>query len=175
MNDKRLYNLLNWSRKLTATMLSFSQQLIKRKFSRQLLIITILISLTACGTVATAPIEFAPTGNIIQQAIAFQLRQQLNPLSQQLNTNRPDLEIGQINVKDIESIIIAELPTYHLQGTYNLKLILPRQEVQQKNNNFEIYLQRQAERKTWRLLSKDNKNLSDNIQWKSYLIRDQES
>ncbi|WP_416245478.1 hypothetical protein [Crocosphaera sp. XPORK-15E] len=133
----------------------------------------LLIFLTACGT-ATAPIEFAPDGDIIQQAIRLQLSQRLNPLSQQLNTKHPQLEIGQINVKNIDSIVVSELPTYHLQGTYNLKLILPRQQVNQKNNQFEIYLQRQAEGKTWRLLSKDNKKASEELSWKSYLITAQE-
>ena len=169
MNDNPLSNLRNWLQFFVKNFLGFSKRAKDKSLRMRLLAIVIFISLTACAGATSAPLEFAPNGDIIQQAIAQQLHQQLNPLSQQLNTAHPDLDIGQINVKKIESVVISELPTYHLQGTYHLKLILPHQIVEQKNNHFNIYLQRQAEGKTWRLLSKDNK-ASDETQWKSYLV-----
>ncbi len=145
----------------------------KKPLIRGSLIILCSLVLNACQT-ATVPLEFAPDGNIVQKAIALQLSQRLNPLSQQLNTQKPQLDIGNINVKNIDRVVISELPTYHLQGTYNLQLILPRQKVKQNKNKFDVYLQRQAEGKTWRLLSKENKTSIEESPWKSYLIMSQE-
>ncbi|CCQ66161.1 hypothetical protein CWATWH0402_1477 [Crocosphaera watsonii WH 0402] len=125
--------------------------------------------LTACQSSAV-PLEFAPDGKIVQQAIALQLEQRLNPLSEQLKTTKPRLNINNINVQNIDTVTIGDLPSYHLTGTYNLKLILPRQEIKQNKNKFDVYLQRQAEGKTWRLLSKDNKTSKQESVWKSYLI-----
>ncbi|EAZ92876.1 hypothetical protein CY0110_22307 [Crocosphaera chwakensis CCY0110] len=141
----------------------------KQDLIKGLLVIFFSLLLTACQS-KTVPLEFAPDGNIVKQAITLQLSQRLNPLSQQLNTQKPQLYISNINVKKIDPVTISNLPSYHLTGTYNLKLILPSQEVKQNNNKFEVYLQRQAEGKTWRLLSKDNKTSHQKSTWKSYLI-----
>ncbi len=149
-----LFSLLPWKK----------QDLIKG-----LLVIFCLWVLTACQG-GTVPLEFAPDGKIIQQAIALQIKQRLNPLSQQLKTEKPQLNISHITVKNIDPVTISNLPSYHLTGTYDLRLILPRQEIKQTQNQFEVYLQRQAEGKTWRLLSKDNKKSTETSSWKSYLI-----
>lgn len=141
----------------------------KQDLIKGLLVIFFSCVLTACQT-TSVPLEFAPDGNVVQQAIALQLNQRLTPLSQQLKTQKPQLDISNINVKKIDPVTIANLPSYHLTGTYNLKLILPRQQVKQNNNKFDVYLQRQAEGKTWRLLSKDNKTSEQESPWKSYLI-----
>ncbi|MDJ0843601.1 hypothetical protein [Crocosphaera sp.] len=143
----------------------------KQDLIKVLLLVFFLLVLTACQT-TTVPLEFAPDANIVQQAIALQLNQRLTPLSEQLKTEKPQLDISNINVKKIDPVTIANLPSYHLTGTYNLKLILPRQKVKQINNKFDVYLQRQAEGKTWRLLSKDNKTSREESIWKSYLIID---
>ncbi len=143
----------------------------KKSLITGILIIFSSLTLTACQT-ATVPLEFAPDGQIVKAAIALQLGQRLNPLSEQLNTEKPNLDISNINVKNIDTVTISNLPSYHLTGTYNLKLILPRQQVKQNQNKFDIYLQRQAEGKTWRLLSKDNQISSGEVSWKSYLIRE---
>lgn len=143
----------------------------KQDLIKGLLLFFFLLVLTACQT-TNVPLEFAPDGNIVQQAIALQLNQRLTPLSEQLKTEKPQLDISNINVKKIDPVTIANLPSYHLTGTYNLKLILPRQKVKQSNNKFDVYLQRQAEGKTWRLLSKDNKTSREESIWKSYLIID---
>ncbi len=141
----------------------------KQDLIKGLLVIFFSLVLTACQT-SSVPLEFAPDGKIVQQAIALQLKQRLNPLSEQLKTQKPQLNISNINVKTIEPITITNLPSYHLTGTYNLKLILPRQAIKQTKNQFDVYLQRQAEGKTWRLLSKDNKTSTETSSWKSYLI-----
>ncbi len=141
----------------------------KQDLIKGLLVIFFSLILTACQT-STVPLEFAPDGKIVQEAIVLQLKQRLNPLSEQLKTETPQLNISNITVKTIEPITITNLPSYHLTGTYNLRLILPRQNIKQTKNQFDVYLQRQAEGKTWRLLSKDNKTSTTKVSWKSYLI-----
>ena len=143
----------------------------KQDLIKGLLVIFFAFVITACQN-STVPLEFAPDGQIVQEAIALQLSQRLNPLSEQLNTAKPQLNISNINVKKIDPVTITNLPSYHLKGTYNLRLILPRQEIKQTKNKFDVYLQRQAEGKTWRLLSKDNKTSNQDSVWKSYLIID---
>lgn len=128
----------------------------------------LIILLTACNS-AKPPLEFAPDSELIQKAIALQLSQTEAHLSKQLNAVRPELEIYQIRVKTIDPVFIEALPSYHLQGIYNLKLKLPLQEAKQKNNRFDIYLQRQIEGKSWRLL-RQQVNSGGESQWLSYLI-----
>jgi hypothetical protein len=140
----------------------------KERWDKSFIAAILLILLTACST-PTPPLEFAPDGDIIQKAIALQLSQTQQRLSQQLNASRPKLEINQINVKKIEPIVVANLAAYHLSGTYYLTLRLPRQKVKQSNNYFDIYLQRQIEGKTWRLLKREVDS-SQKTQWSSYLI-----
>ncbi|BAP18518.1 hypothetical protein [cyanobacterium endosymbiont of Epithemia turgida] len=135
---------------------------------------TILISLSslivACNS-PTPPTEFAPDGEIVEKAIVLQLSQNFQSLSNQLNTTPPQLKINQIQVKQLDSILVEQLFTYHLQGTYNLKLMFSRQIKEQKKNRFDIYLQRQIEGETWRLLKREYNLSYETTQWKSYLIR----
>jgi len=130
----------------------------------------LLILLTACSSPAP-PTELAPDPEIIQKAIALQLNLTQTLLTQQLKASTPDLEITQINVNKLEPVYIAQLPAFHLQGNYNLTIKLPHQQVNQKNNPFEIYIQRQIEGKTWRLLRRETKNTDPEPKWYSYLIR----
>jgi hypothetical protein len=115
------------------------------------IIFVFLFFLNAC-TITAPPLEFTPNGDIINKAIMIQLNQTQTNLSKKLNAPFPQLEISQINIKQIEPIFINKLATYHLYGTYNLTLKYPKQIIKQKNNNFDIYLQRQQEGKTWRLI-----------------------
>lgn len=142
----------------------------KQRFSRAIAAVILIFLLASCST-SKPPLEFAPEGEIIQKAIAMQIAQTQQGIGQQLNASRPDAEVSQINVKKIEPVVVGTLPTYHLKGTYNLTLILPRQKVTQKNNRFDLYLQRQIEGKTWRLLKrKFDLNTQENS-WASYIIR----
>lgn len=127
------------------------------------------LGLWACRAEAP-PIEFAPDGAIVQGAIAFQLEQTQAALSRQLNASSPQFKLSQITVQHIEPIVVNSLPAYHLNGVYNLTLYLPRQTVTQKQNPFDIYLQRQQEGKSWRLLKRDIDPRTDAVQWSSYLV-----
>ena len=127
----------------------------------------IILLLNGCG-LRTPPIELAPNGEIVKNAIALQLEQTEQTLAQQLNLAAPEIKISKIRVQKLQPLFVAQLATYHLQGKYNLKLKLARRQIAQKNNAFDIYLQRQAEGKTWRLLKKDSQGRQ--TQWSSYLV-----
>ena len=125
--------------------------------------VALILLLSACST-PTPPRELAPNGQIVQKAIALQLNQTQQKIADRLNASSPQIQLNQITVKQIEPIFVDKLATYHLKGTYTLIIKLPRQQVTQ-NNAFDIYIQRQAQGKTWRLLKREAN------QWTSYLIQ----
>ena len=146
-------------------------------------LILLLTLLTACGG-NTPPKGLAPGKDIVKHAIARQLTLTEDRLTAQLDQASPtNFTIQNLNIKTLNPVYIADLASYQISGTYTLKLNLPRQEVTQEKNQFEIYLQRQAEGKTWRLLIRDNdfsaSNTNENKEedteekvtaWKSYLV-----
>lgn len=127
-----------------------------------------LSSLNSCA-VNPPPLEFAPSASIIEKAIAFQIQQHQNYLSNQLETKSPKIKISQINIKKIEPTIAFNLPTYHLEGTYQLILTINKKKKQTIINTFQIDLQRQKQGKTWRLIVENKSNISQ--QYSSYQIR----
>lgn len=129
----------------------------------------LILLLTACSTV-TPPREFSPSGDIVKKAIALQLKITEQAISEQLSTQNPNFSINQVTVEVLEPVYIGQLPTYHLQGKYNLTLNLPSQERNQQNNEFEIYIQRQLKGQTWRLLKQEMIEAEKKVQWRSYLI-----
>lgn len=141
----------------------------KRRWYWKILAVIAILFLTACGA-PTPPTELAPPGDIVQKAIILQLKQTEQNLSQKLNASTPELEISRIDVKKLEPVYIAKLPAYHLEGSYNLKLKLLRQQVNQTKNEFDIYLQRQIEGKTWRWLKKEPPQDNGKSRWTSYSI-----
>lgn len=144
--------------------------MMKTQWLKTLWAIALAIVLTACGT-ASPSVTLAPGGDIIQKAIALQIERSQQQLSQQLQASHPNLKITKINVKEIEPLFIGKLPTYHLLGTYNLKIELPNQNVKQNNNEFDIYIQHQREGKTWRWLKREQADPDAETQWFSYSIR----
>jgi len=143
---------------------------IERFFSRRLMLAAILILLlSACGS-PTPPTELAPDGKIVTKALNLFLTQTQASLGDNLQTEQPEFSLSGIQVKKLEPIYIAKLPAYHLSGTYNLILKSTSQKVTQKNNSFDIYLQRQREGKSWRLLKRDPDASANSPKWFSYLI-----
>jgi hypothetical protein len=124
--------------------------------------------LNSCA-VNPPPLEFAPNPKIIEKAIAFQIQQKQNYLSKQLHTHPPKIQISQINIHKIEPKIEFNLPTYHLEGTYQLKLKIKSKKNQEIVNSFQIDLQRQKQGKTWRLIVPNQNNKSQN--YSSYKIK----
>lgn len=130
----------------------------------------LILLLVACSA-PTPPISLAPGGDIVQKAIALQLKQSQQQLSEQLKASNPALKITRVSVKQIEPLYLGKLPTYHLVGTYNLNIDLSDRKVTQKDNEFDLYVQRQKEGKTWRWLKRVVSDPDAAPQWLSYLIR----
>lgn len=125
-----------------------------------------LVLLTACGNVG-----LEPSRQIVQRAIALQVEQTQQQLSQQLGLNVKGWEINRVAVKKQEPLVIQDLSAYHVQGTYNVTLKLPKRRVTQEQNEFDIYLQRQKEGKTWRLALPPSTRKDTAPIWRTYLIQ----
>lgn len=121
-----------------------------------------LVLLTACG------MGLEPSSKIVQRAIALQLQQTQQQLSQQLDLKINSFEINSVAISQQQPLKIENLPAYHVQGNYNVTLKLPKRRLTQQNP-FDIYLQRQKEGKTWRLaIPESSGKTSPN--WRTYLI-----
>lgn len=133
----------------------------------QLVLTAILLALlTACGT---AGLE--PSSQMVQRAIALQLEQTQQQLSQQLGLDSRGFEINRVAITQQEPLVIQNLPTYHVRGTYDLTVQLSKGRITQKQNPFEVYLQRQKEGKTWRFLLPQSTSKDSAPTWRTYLIK----
>lgn len=132
-----------------------------------LIYILIAILCVSCS-LEKPPLEFAPNPSIIEKALRFKLEYQQDSLSRQLRQKKPEFTLTQINVTKIEPIIKFNLPTYHLEGTYKIKLAKNNHKKRLINNTFNLDLQRQSTGKTWRILIKTKQKKS--TQYSSYLI-----
>ncbi|WP_204104704.1 MULTISPECIES: hypothetical protein [Spirulina sp. CCY15215] len=144
--------------------------MIIRRWLQRILSVFFLLLLLGCNG-GKPPISLAPTGEWVKKAIALQVRQSQELLSENLKVSNPDLKISGISIQKIEPLYMAHLPTFHITGSYNLEIDLPNQKVKQKSNLFDIFLQRQKEGKTWRWLKKEILNSEDKPIWKTYLVR----
>lgn len=159
--NKQRGNGVSWSEELKRKLVLFTRMRSLRLISTAFL----LIILTACGSNG-----YLPTNRLVQKAIAIQLQQTQQQLSQQLNLDFQGFEINRLKITQEKSLTIQNLPAYRLKGTYNLVFKLPKRKLTQPEKPFEVYLQLQKEGKTWRLLlpQKDSKDSQPN--WRSYLI-----
>lgn len=132
------------------------------------LIAIFTITISGCG-VNTPSLGQAPNKQLVKSAIALQVSQTQEQLTQQLQSPPAKLKITKVSFKQLEPLFFGGLPTYHFLGTYNIKIGLPEQESQQKNS-FDVYIQRQKEGKTWRLLIPENNDKKANSTWRTYLI-----
>lgn len=140
------------------------------RFVVSLVLIAIFLGLlTACGINAPS-LGLAPNKQLVQKALAFQISQTQQQLTQNLQSFSPKIEITQLVLKQVEPLFIGDLSAYHFRGTYNLKIELPKQQVTQKKNKFEIYLQRQQEGKAWRLAIPQNISKGKPSSFRTYLI-----
>lgn len=119
--------------------------------------------LTACS------IGLEPNSQLVKQAIALQVEQTQQQLGEQLNLDIKEVEINSVALKKREPLKIQDLPAYHVQGTYNVTLKLPKRRITQEKNPFDVYLQRQKEGKTWRLALP--RSIDNTTSWRTYLIQ----
>ncbi len=133
-----------------------------------ILIPILLLFLSGCGVNI-----LIPNMELLEKAIALQIELEQQQLKQQLfvqNNLQPQLQINRVKVTEIESLEIQGLPSYKVEGTYNITIKLPDRKLKQQNQ-FQIYLQSQKQRKTWRLArQRPNYNLTG-VKWLTYLIR----
>lgn len=132
------------------------------------LIAVFTLTISGCG-VNTPSLGQAPSKQLVKSAIVLQVNQTQQQLTQQLQSSPAKLKITKLSLKQLEPLFLGGLPTYHFLGTYNIKIGLPEQESKQKNS-FDVYLQRQKEGKTWRLLIPENSDQKANSTWRTYLI-----
>lgn len=126
----------------------------------------LLVLLSACGTSG-----MTPNNQLVQKGLALQLEQTQQQLSQKLGLNVKGFEIKRVKITQQEPLEIQDLPAYHLKGTYNLTMRLPKRRVTQQQNPFDIYLQRQKEGKTWRLAQPKFTDSDTQPTWFTYLIQ----
>lgn len=115
---------------------------------RVILAIALAWFLTACGGTATEP-----KAEIVEQAIALQLSQTQQELSQQLRLPfAPDaIQVSHVKVTQKTPLRIQNLPSYQVKGTCDFTIKRPKHSITQREAPFEVYLQRQTEEKTWRV------------------------
>jgi hypothetical protein len=115
---------------------------------RVILAIALALIITACSAVGKEP-----TVELIGQAIAVNLSQTQQELSQQLGLNStPDaIQVKHIKVSQQTPLKIHNLPSYRIKGTCDFTIKQPKHSVSQQNIPFEVYLQHQPEAKTWRV------------------------
>lgn len=100
--------------------------------------------LTACNTGGLEPTAQIVHDGLVKYNELIALQLNLSP--------PPSFEIERLAIAWASSLKIQNATAYRVSGTYNLITRRPKQQVIQKQNHFEIYLQRQQEGKTWRLL-----------------------
>ena len=115
------------------------------------------------------PLEFTPQPAIITQALQLQLDKEYEQISKQLNTDKPQFTITKIKINKITPTIQFKLPTYHLEGNYQITLQQKNFQRKKISNNFQLDLQRQLAGKTWRLIVPEHSHQS--IKYHSYKIQ----
>lgn len=108
-----------------------------------------------------------PDRGVVERAIAIQINPAQIHLSQRLLQSQPRLDITKVKIRQGEIIVVENLPTYHLRGSYQVNLSLPKHRFRQ-NQPFDIYIQQQKQNKSWRLLVP---NSIDKNSWHGYLIK----
>ena len=115
------------------------------------------------------PLEFTPPPQIIEKAIVMQLELKYDRVSKNLTTKKPQYKITNIKVDKIEPTVKFDLPTYHLEGKYQLRIKNDRRKSKKIASNFQVDLQRQSSGQTWRLIT--SSNYQQNIKYYSYKIQ----
>jgi len=130
-----------------------------------------LTTLTACGAAV------GPPHDLVERAIALQFSQTETELLQVLDpgtTQLPPFTIDRVKITNQKSLKIDDLRSYYLQGTYDFRLEFRDRQLSQRDNPFEIYLQRQVEGKTWRLarrqLNQTGTPTDTQITWTTQLV-----
>ena len=114
---------------------------------RTILAVVLALMLVGCGVVG------GPGHRVVERAIELELSQAQQELSQQLRlgSQPTNLTLKRVKITERTPLMIQDLQSFRVQGTYDYTVKLPTQQVTQRQNPFEVYLQRQQEGKTWRV------------------------
>jgi len=132
---------------------------------RLIVILILAVLLTSCSTLV-----LTPTTQMVEKAIALQLDITKQLLQQKVDLDFQGFEINHLRIKKQKAVNYQKLPTYHIQGTYDLTFKVPDKKVSQPQNPFDIYLQLQKEGKTWRLIFPEISGKENKTVWRSYLV-----
>lgn len=135
---------------------------------RLVMAIALAVVLTACS------IAGGPNQALVKKAIALQLEQTQAELSQQLYpspTSSPSFQLSHITITQRDPLVIEDLTAYRVCGTYDLTQNFADRRITQRQNPFEVYLQRQVEGKTWRLARLERGNGETGDRWTTQLIQ----
>ena len=128
----------------------------------------IILSLTSCQINL-----FIPDQQLIGRAIARQMQLTSSNLQENLlmqgKVNQAFI-IDRVLIDNIETSDIMGGRSYHVRGAYHLQSDPPSQTKMRANHPFDLYIQRQIEGKTWRLLRPVFNQEGKQINWLSYLI-----
>lgn len=128
---------------------------------RAILAALLMVLLTSCG--------FGnPNQAVVEKAIALQISQTQANLGQLLyadTTQPPQFTINRVKIAEQKSLTIEELKGYQVQGTYDLTFTFPDHQVMQRQNPFTVYIQRQADSKTWRWARPQADSADSEKQW----------
>ncbi|MBP0038000.1 MAG: hypothetical protein J7519_09875 [Roseofilum sp. SID1] len=134
------------------------------KWIGKLMVIVLIGLLVACSNTGGSPRQA-----LVKKAIALQLHLTQVQLNTPLHIERsPQLDVKGIQISSSDRLPDQKLPTFHIQGTYNLDIQLSGQTLKQRQNPFEIYVQEQIEGETWRLLRPQT--TAEGTEWLSYQI-----
>ncbi|MFE4108205.1 hypothetical protein [Almyronema epifaneia] len=116
---------------------------------RFVVLVGCILSLSACSFW-----QEGPTKAVVQQAIALQAQQIQQDLLQQLSPKSTELPKLSISDVKIERRRLVSLPSaaYQVNGTYSAKIEFSNRTLTERENLFEVYLQRQPESETWLLV-----------------------
>jgi hypothetical protein len=89
----------------------------------------------------------------------------------QLDLDFQGFEIKRLSITQEQPLTIDNLPAFHVRGTYDLIVKLPKRRLTQPQQAFDVYLQIQQEGKTWRLLLPEKGSQNTQSIWRSYLIQ----
>jgi hypothetical protein len=134
-----------------------------KRWLQAILAIVLVVILTACES------SSLPNQTLVKKAIALQVAQTQKEISQHLKLGLPKVTIDRVKISDRAPLTIQGLQSYRVKGLYDYTLKLSTRQVSQKDNSFEVYLQRQAEGKTWRLVQKQAGVESQN--WATQLLQ----
>jgi hypothetical protein len=115
---------------------------------RAILVILLALFLTACS------MGGGPSKSMVEKAIALQLTQVQQDLGPQLyatTAELPQFRVNRVKITKREPLMIENLRSYRVQGTYDVTSIFRDRKVTQRQNPFEVYVQWQSDNKTWEL------------------------